>query len=203
MADAQVLVGAWLATGVDEDAAWASARQGPALETVASRLSAIPSPFLDPAVDVVALVRDAGIDGPLACAAHLDHLEVRRGAAVAVWLLASEHVVAPFEPALADGAPERLIDALALRLAPASDPLTWLADGERREEAARLALLWSGYLPARETREVARGHWDAVDSLRRNAALAKFAQEEEHRRAIAAKLADATAREATARYTRE
>jgi hypothetical protein len=201
--DATTLLGAWLATGADEDGAWTEARQGPPLADVASRLSAIPSPFLDPAVDVVALARDAGIDGPLACAAHLENIEVRRGAAVAVWLLASEQLVAPLEPSLADGAPERLIDALALRLAPASDPMTWLADGERRDEAARVALLWSGYVPANESAQVARSHWDAVDSLRRNEALAKFTEEEQHRRAIAAKLAEASAREATARYNRE
>ncbi len=194
---------AWFGTGADEAAEWARATQGPSLAGVEALLSAAPSPFLDAGVDVMALARDVGIVDSLACAPHIGALEVKRGAALGVWLIASEEFVAPLVPALSAGNAARMIDALALRLAPASDPLTWLAEGERREEAARCALLWCGYLPAGENPSTARSLWDGLDSLSRNAALARVQEEAQHRQAIAKKLADASAREASARYSRE
>lgn len=202
VAENEALV-AWFGTGAREDAEWAVARQGPSLADVEARLSAVPSPFLDANVDVVALARDAGIVDPLRCASHAGAIEVRRGAALGVWLIASEEFVAPLVPSLSAGKAARMIDALALRLAPASDPLTWLAEGERREEAARCALLWCGYLPAGENPATARSLWQGLDSLSRNAALAKVQEEEQHRQAIAKKLVEARSREASARYSRE
>ncbi len=115
---------AWFGTGAREESEWTVARQGPSLADVEARLSAVPSPFLAADVDVIALARDAGIVDPLACAPHMGALEVRRGAALGVWLVASEELVAPLVPSLSSGKAARMIDALALRLAPASDPLT-------------------------------------------------------------------------------
>lgn len=203
MVDPKALLGVWLATGADENAAWSAAVPGPAIADVASRLSAVPSPFLATGVDVMALARDVGVTAPLACEPYLGTELVARGAAFGVWLIASEALEVPLSPPIAEGATARMIDALALRLAPASEPITWLSDGERRDEAARFALLWSGYLPAGEDAVKARSLWAAVDSLVRNEALAKFNEEEQHRRAIANQLAAAKAREATARYSRE
>jgi hypothetical protein len=202
MADANVLLAAWSARATPEETAWSGARPGPALDAVAARLSSVPRAFLDERVSIAALAGDV-LGQALAATEHSTDARVRRGAAIGLWLLASEESVEPFAPPLAAGTGGLAVDALALRLASVVDPLDWLSDDERREEAARTFLLWSGYLPAGEDRATARALLDARDSLRRDAALAEAYAAHQHREEIARRLAEARAKEAAARYSSE
>lgn len=202
MADADELLRVWSTLAPPEAEAWALASPGPALDAVAVRLSSVPRPFLDDEVSLAALSGDV-IGAVCASAAHADDPRVRRGAAIGLWLLASEELVEPFRPSPAGPRAMRAVDALALRLAPVVDPLDWLSDDERREGAARTFLLWAGFLPAGEDRSTAQALWQARDSLRRSSALAEAYAAHEHRAEIARRLAEARAREAAARYSSE
>jgi hypothetical protein len=202
MAEADRILGVWAASAPGVDAQWDSLVPGPPLAAVAARLSSVPKPFLDEDVSIAALAGDI-LGGPVTAAAHADDGRVRQGAAIALWLVASEEIVEPFDPPLSHGQAALAVDALALRLAPVAAPLDWLSDDERREEAARTFLLWCGMLPAGEDAHTARSLLDARDSLQRNAALAEAFAEHNHRAEIARRLADARAREAAARYSSE
>lgn len=202
MAEADELLSAWAELAPNPDEQWQKARPGPSLAAVAARLASVPRPFLDDRVSIEALAGDV-LGGRIGAAPHTDDPRVRRGAALGLWLIASETVVEPFEPALSRGTVALAVDALALRLAPVAEPLDWLSDDERREEAARTFLLWAGYLPAGEDAVTAKSLLEARDSLRRNAALAEAYAEHSHRAEIARRLAEARAREAAARYSSE
>lgn len=193
---------AWRRLGFRIDDVWAGAKPGPDLDAVATRVSAIPAAFLAPEVDIESLATDVGV-AELACLEYVDNERVRMGAGVGLWLLASQETVDGFDPPLAAEGAARMVDSLAMRLAPVSDPRTWIADVDRREEAVRTALLWNGLLPAGEDAHHARGVLDTLDSLAHSELLARMEEEEKHRAAIAQKLADAAAREAAARYSRE
>ena len=202
MAEADELLSAWAELAPNPDEQWQKARPGPSLAAVAARLASVPRPFLDDRVSIEALAGDV-LGGRIGAAPRTDDPRVRRGAAIGLWLIASETVVEPFEPALSRGTVALAVDALALRLAPVAEPLDWLSDDERREEAARTFLLWAGYLPAGEDAVTAKSLLEARDSLRRNAALAEAYAEHSHRAEIARRLAGARAREAAARYSSE
>lgn len=194
---------AWYELGLDEDAAWRQAVPGPHLGAVAERLGSTPSDFLDERIDLAALASD--VFGTETLRAMLPALseerETLRGAAVGLWLLASQHVVAPFDPPLPDSGVA--VAALGLRLAPVVPPRQWLVDVARREEAARLFLLWCGRLPAGEDADTARSLARRLDSLARNQALASMATEHAHRLAVQRRLREQRAAEAAARYTHE
>lgn len=202
MAESDDLLRAWAALAPTEDAAWAAARPGPSVDAIGARLSSVPRPFLDEGVSLAALAGDVTGRAP-AAVAHAEDPRVRLAAAIGLWVLASEDLVAPFDPALSTGIGLRAVDALALRLAAVTDPLDWLSDAERREEAARTFLLWAGFLPAGEDVDTARALLDARDSLRRSAALADAYAAHRHREEIARRLAEARSREAAARYSSE
>ncbi len=207
MAETEALLAAWARRAGSEDNAWETAQPGPALDTVATRLSSVPRPFLDARVSLAALAGDIlGSDVPgegLACVGFADEERVRLGGAIGLWLVASEILIEPFSPRLPPATSPLAVDALALRLASTTDPRDWLSDDERREEAARTFLLWSGYLPAGESSQTARSLLDARDSLRRNTALAQAYAEHRHRADLARALAQARAKEAAARYSHE
>jgi len=203
VAKTEKLLQAWAEAGHDEKDAWQAAVEGPATIELAARLTTTPRPFLDPAVSIVALAGDILGSGELACAAYANDARVRSGAAVGLWLFASEEALSPFTPTLASGDRFAAVDALALRLASVSDPETWLWDDERREEAVRTFLLWSGFLPAGEDRDTARALLAARDSLSRQKALAEAFEVHRHRAEIARRLAEARASEAVARYNSE
>jgi hypothetical protein len=202
MADADELLRVWSTLAPPEGEAWGFARPGPPLDAVSARLSSVPRSFLDDDVSIAALSGDV-VGSACASAAYAADARVRRGAAIGLWLLASEEIVEPFRPSLAGPWARRAVDALALRVAPVVDPLDWLADDERREEAARTFLLWAGFVPAGEDRDTARALWQARDSLRRSSALAEAYAAYEHREEIARRLGEARAREAAARYSSE
>jgi hypothetical protein len=204
---AEPLIDEWLALGFDENAAWHSLQPGPPLGELTARLSSVPRDFLDPLLSLRALTGDVlgFVDGSLLTvilAAQNDDAR-RRGAALALWLWASEDVVGPLAPTLQQGTATRAIAALALRLAPVVDPAQWLARDRNREEAVRLFLLWCGQLPAGEDTAAARAMWDRHDSIRRNAALAASLREHQHRIEVTQALAAKRAAEAAARYTHE
>lgn len=207
MAETDALLAAWAARTTTEKLAWEAARPGPRLDAIATRLSSVPRPFLDARVSIVALAGDI-FDGKswvraLACLAFADDERVRLGAAIGLWLAASETLIEPFTPRLPPVGTPLAVDALALRLAPVADPRDWLSDDERREEAARTFLLWCGFLPAGESAKTAQSLLEARDSLRRNAAMAQAYAEHRHRAELARALKEARAREASARYTHE
>jgi hypothetical protein len=193
----------WADRGGAEDAAWRGLQPGPALAELAARLTTVPRPFLEATVSVRALAGDVLGETPLACLAFEAEGHVRTGAAIGLWLVASEDLLEPFSPPLRRDRLALAVDALAMRLATVVDPLDWVADDERREEAARVFLLWAGMLPAGEDAATARALLAARDSLQRNRALAEAFEEHRHRAEIARRLADARAREAAARYSSE
>ncbi|MET4157509.1 phosphohydrolase [Agromyces sp. PvR057] len=203
MADQDDLLAAWAVLVGDIDAVWAAARPGPSIDAVAARLASAPRAFLDDRVVLSALAGDVLGGRPLTALAFADDPRVRLGAALALWLVASEELVEPFVPAFRSGTPALAVDALALRVASVADPRDWLADDDRRDEAARTFLLWCGFLPAGEDAVAARSLLVARDSLARHRELADAYAEHRHRAEVARRLADARAKEAAARYSTE
>ncbi|MFG6444136.1 phosphohydrolase [Microbacterium sp. P07] len=193
----------WADRGGETDAAWSGVVEGPAIDEIAARLTSAPRPFLDERVSIAALTGDVLGTQPLACLAFVGERRVRTAAALGLWLVASESLVGSFSVPLRADRSALAVDALALRLGTVVDPLEWLSDDERREEAARTFLLWGGMLPAGEDVATARALLAARDSLQRNRALAEAFEEHRHRADVARRLADARAREAAARYSTE
>lgn len=203
MSDAPDPLERWAQSVPDEDTVWAAAIPGPTVDAVASRISRIPRPFLDDRVSLTALTGDVLGRPTVSSAEFGQDARVRAGAAMGLWLLASEELIAPFAPAIPFAAGPRAVDALGLRLAPVVSPSLWLIEDERREEAARLFLLWAGYLPGGEDARTARSLFEARDSLQRNSALAEAFAAHRHRADVARRLAEARAKEAAARYSHE
>jgi hypothetical protein len=188
---------------------------GPSADAVASRIGAVPKSFLDDKVGIVALAGDIlGSDRGRSqestdIVTVLDEVTTtassaaRRGAAIALWLWAGEEELGALAPPLARGHAARALAAMAFRLAAVVDPVEWISDAERRDEAARAFLFWSGQLPGGEDRGTAASLLAMRDSLQRNGALAAAAAEHAHRLEVTRKLQEARAREAAARYTHE
>lgn len=201
----------WFDLRLDEARVWDALAPGPSLDVVQTRLSSAPQAFLADAVSLPALVGDVLAGAPdhvrasaaaIAADAQPDPAS-RQGAALALWLWASDELLEPFAPPLDARWAHSSIGVLAFRLAPVAPPRRWLADDDTREEAARLFLLWSGRLPAGEDVPTARARWERRDSLARDAALRELVADEEHRRRIQAALAEKRAAEAAARYSHE
>lgn len=205
MAEVDELLRQWTELAPAEPAQWESLRPGPPVLAVATRLAGVPSAFLAPEVSLRALAGDVlGYQqaATLACTA-VDDPRVRRGGAVGLWMVAGETLLGPLDPPVSHPGSTLAVDALALRLAPLVDPADWIADPDRREEAARTFLLWNGQLPAGEDVDSARSALAARDSLQFNRALAAGFAEQQHRAELRRRLEDARAREAAARYSRE
>ncbi|TPW76282.1 phosphohydrolase [Schumannella soli] len=201
----------WFALRLDETRVWDALAPGPALEVVQTRISSAPQSFLAESISLRALTGDVLAEAPehvrttaaaIADGAQRDPAS-RQGAALALWLWASHELLAPFRPELDVRWAHSSIGALAFRLAPLVEPRRWLADGESREEAARLFLLWSGRTPAGEDAATARARWERRDTIARDAALRELVADEEHRRRVQAALAEKRAAEAAARYSHE
>ncbi len=186
---------AWFTLGYDEQAQWRRLSAGPPLAEVTGRLGGLPRDFLDDRVSLPALAADVlgahVLDTP-EVRALAGYPEARAGAAVGLWLVAGQ----PLSGLTA-------VAALGLRLAPVVPPARWLAEPDRREEAARLFLLWCGYHPAGETPEAAQTFADRLDSLSRDRELAVAAAEHLHRMEVQRRLRERRAQEAAARYTHE
>lgn len=223
---AETGLGRWLARGEDETAAWNSARPGPTADQIATRISGVPKDFLEGDVDLVALAGDVLDDifgrvvpgGPpsdQAAGVAGDAVRVlreivsgpsdaaRSAAAIALWIFASVDEFGPTSPPFGQYYAPRVIAALAWRLSDVVDPGEWLSDAERRDEAARTFLLWSGFLPGGEDLETARGLFAMRDSLQRNRAMADALAQQQHRLDVTRQLQEARAREAAARPSSE
>lgn len=206
----QGLLNLWLARDDDETAVWAELWDGPSVEELGTRLSTVPQTFLDDRVDITALAGDVLALDPgspvselTSAVAATGSSPARRAVAIALWLWASEDEVGSFSTPLRRQYVERTIAALAFRLAPVVDPTAWISDAERRDEAVRTFLLWSGQRPAGETDEAARGILAMRDSLQHSRALAEALQDHQHRLEVAKRLQAAQAKEAAARYSSE
>ncbi|MEP6842002.1 MAG: phosphohydrolase [Pseudolysinimonas sp.] len=199
----------WFSLGLDPETMWSQLRPGPSATEVASRLGSAPSDFLDPQVDISALAGDVlgptSQDPLLTTVLSLAEGDAacRAGAALALWLAASQDLVEPFDPPIVAGSSATGIAALALRLAPVVPPEQWLVNAEHREEAARLFLLWNGLQPSGEDLATARSRWDRRDSLVRDAALRQMMEDQQHRLDVQRALDDKRAVEAAARYSHE
>lgn len=202
MAETEAILAAWSERSGGEAEAWARARPGPRLDAIAARISGVPQEFLDERISLRALAGDI-LGAQLAAQRFDDDPRVRQGAAIGLWLAASEGLLEPFEPALSTGWPALAVDALALRVAPVAAPSAWTSDEERRIEAARTFLLWCGFLPAGEDAATAASLLAACDSLARDRALAEAYEGHRHRADIARKLQEARRKEAAARYSSE
>jgi hypothetical protein len=198
----------WFGENLDEEAVWSDLREGPSADEVAARLGTAPQSFLSDSVDLLALAGDVFDDVRVAASAA-ERVTLRGtrqsclGAALGLWLFASQELVGPFTVPLQDGFAARAVLALAFRLAPLVDPGRWLTDSERRDEAARTFLLWNGFLPRGEDHVQARSIYEMRDSIRRQGALAQALADHAHRMEVQRRLAEAKAEEAAARYSHE
>jgi HAMP domain-containing protein len=203
------LLDLWFARDEDETAVWDGLRDGPSLDELGTRLSTVPQSFLDMRVGITALAGDVlALDPGSRIADVTRQVEAggsraRRAAAIAIWLWASEEEVGPLSVPLRRQYRERTIAVLAFRLAHVVDPADWISDAERRDEAVRLFLLWSGQRPAGETDETAKAMLAMRDSLQHSRALADALQDHQHRLEVTRRLQAAQAREAAARYSSE
>ncbi|BBY28434.1 phosphohydrolase [Mycolicibacterium sediminis] len=205
--DPAAVLANWLAENLDEEAVWTGLREGPSVDEVAARLSTTPQSFLVDTVNVVALAGDVFDGARVVEAAE----RIRRrgtpqsvlGAAVGLWLFASQELVGPFSVPLRDDHAADAVLALAFRVASLVEPRRWLTDAERRDEAVRTFLLWNGLLPRGEDSAQARSIHEMRDSVRRESALAQAVADHAHRMEVQRRLADAKAEEAAARYNHE
>lgn len=120
-----------------------------------------------------------------------------------LWLVASQELAGPFSAPLREDRLDRALVTMAMRLAAVAEAPRWVEEAERREEAARTFLLWSGQLPAREDERNARALLARLDSAARAEALERARRDREHRAEIRRRLEDARAREAASRYSPE
>jgi hypothetical protein len=219
--DAEVLLELWFARGEDDIIAWRQCVPGPSVAEIATRLSLVPPAFLADRVAILPLaehILDVEYSSTARTAAGvrsrrvLDVVEqvratgsgaARRGAALVLWLWASDDLHGPLSVPLTVVLHDRALAALAFRLAAVVDPAEWVRDADRRDEAARQFLFWSGHLPAGEDEATAKSILAMRDSLQQNSALAQTLADHEHRLEVSRRLREARAREAAARYSSE
>lgn len=217
----EALLDIWFAREQDEVGVWNTCLPGASAAEIATRLSLAPAAFLADDVDVVQLAENIleteyGASGTTPPDRRRQEVlriadqvratgsgAARRGAALVLWLWASDDVNGPLSVPLSPVWYERALAALSLRLAAVVDPAEWVRDADRRDEAARTFLLWSGHLPAGEDETTARSILAMRDSLQQNTALAQTMADHEHRLQVTKRLQEARAREAAARYSNE
>jgi len=219
--DTEVLLELWFAREDDVDIAWRQCVPGPGVAEIATRLSLVPPAFLADGVAILPLAEHilGGEYGSMertgvGLRAHrvlsvADQVRAtgsgaaRRGAALVLWLWASDDLHGPLTVPLSVVSRDRALAALAFRLAAVVDPAEWVRDADRRDEAARQFLFWSGHLPAGEDQATAMSILAMRDSLQQNAALTQTLADHEHRLEVSRRLREARAREAAARYSSE
>ncbi|MFW0782993.1 hypothetical protein AAFP35_00605 [Gordonia sp. CPCC 206044] len=213
----EILLRSWAECELDVEQAWHELEvdddltAGPHVGELTARLATVPGWFLTDPLRVRPLAGDVLGDGAAhretnRVAALIDDLDVdeaRTAAGLALWLWASQDVIGPYSRPLRKGRAHRVLATFAFRLA-ATVPLRDLIGvADRREEAARTFLLWSGQRPENEDPIGARSLLDARDSLARNAFFAEALARHQHRLEVSRQLAAARAREAASRYGSE
>jgi hypothetical protein len=219
--EAEALLELWFARGEDDAIAWRQCVPGPSAAEIATRLSLVPPAFLAGGVGILPLAEhilgmEYGATEQTAAGVRVHRvLEVveqvratgssaaHRGAALVLWLWASDELHGPLSVPLTAVLHDRALAALAFRLAAVVDPAEWVRDADRRDEAARQFLFWHGHLPAGEDEATAQSILAMRDSLQQNAALAQTLADHEHRLEVSRRLREARAREAAARYASE
>jgi len=219
--DSEALLDIWFAREQDDVIVWRTCLPGASTAEIATRLSLAPAAFLADDVDVLQLAENileteygaSGMTPPdrrrQEVLRIVDQVRAtgsgaaRRGAALVLWLWASDDLNGPLSVPLSPVWYGRALAALSFRLAAVVDPAEWVRDADRRDEAARTFLLWSGHLPAGEDEATARSILAMRDSLQQNTALAQTMADHEHRLQVTKRLQEARAREAAARYSNE
>ncbi|POH66933.1 phosphohydrolase [Cryobacterium zongtaii] len=219
--DSEVLLAVWFAREQDDMLVWRTCLPGASTAEIATRLSLVPASFLADDVAILPLAENilemeygaVGSTPPDRRGQEVLRIvdqvratgsaAARRGAALVLWLWASEDLNGPLSVPLSPVWYGRAMAALSFRLAAVVDPAEWVRTADRRDEAARTFLLWSGHLPAGEDEATARSILAMRDSLQQNAALAQTMAEHEHRLQVTKQLQEARAREAAARYSNE
>lgn len=190
---------------------------GPPLEELTHRLAETPEDFrAEPrigasgAVDVAAVVRDF-LERVSARAIPLDLAPFTAQAGdrdrgrlsfvlVVCWLLDTPWFQ---KQALDWNALLATLTEVPRELAAHGDVTKLLADAERREELARVALARLGYRPAGETRTQAQDRLQSISASERTRLLAASRAAEERARKIREELARKAAQEAADKWTRE
>lgn len=192
---------------------------GPQLEVLTRRLAETPTEFLAPprigkagTVHVAAVVNDvaARLGGRLDAVA-LANLRSDSGgdagrlavAAVLAWLLADDWFVAAQPMRTAPEGVLDLFDATAAELADATKAQQFVADPERREELARVALARLGLHPSGESASQAADRLSAISGMERRRLLVASRAAEVRAEKIRAALARQAAEEAADKWTRE
>jgi len=219
--DSEALLDIWFAREQDDVIVWRSCLPGASVAEIATRLSLVPAAFLADDVAVLQLAENIleieyGASGTTSPDRRRQEVlrivdqvratgsgAARRGAALVLWLWASDDLNGPLSVPLSPVWHGRAMAALSFRLAAVVDPAEWVRDADRRDEAARTFLLWSGHLPAGEDEATARSILAMRDSLQQNTALAQTMADHEHRLQVTKRLQEARAREAAARYSNE
>ena len=219
--DSEALLDIWFAREQDNVIVWRTCQPGASTAEIATRLSLVPAAFLADDVDVLQLAENIlemeyGASGATPPDRRRQEVlrivdqvratgsgAARRGAALVLWLWAGDDLNGPLSVPLSPVYYGRAIAALSFRLAAVVDPAEWVRDADRRDEAARTFLLWSGHLPAGEDEATARSILAMRDSLQQNTALAQTMADHEHRLQVTKRLQEARAREAAARYSNE
>ena len=192
---------------------------GPQLELLTRRLAETPAEFLAPprigtggTVHVAAVVNDvaARLGGRLPPAAlaglrsdSADDAPRLAVAAVLAWLLADDWFMAA-QPmrTVAEGLLD-LFDTTAADLARSTRAQQFVADPERREELARVALARLGFHPFGESATQAADRLTAISGMERRRLLLASRAAEARAEKIRAALARQAAEEAADKWTRE
>ena len=192
-------------------------REGPALELLTRRLAETPADFLaEPRIGRAGSVEVAAVVGDLL--ALLDgyptqgQIEPFRAGEAALdrnrlclvlllcWLLADEWFRRDRPEA---GAVVALLDERARELAAQTAAGRFVADPDRREELARLALAAFGARPAGESPAQAQDRLTQISSTERSRVMLAARAAEERARAVREALARKAAQESADKYTRE
>lgn len=192
-------------------------REGPELETLTRRLAETPEDFLaEPRIGRAGRIATAAVAGDLlrllGAVVPAERLDTFTGSdpardrnrlavvLVLCWLLADDF----FRDAAP--APEPLLGLLAdeaAALAEQAPATRFVADPDRREELARLALARLGYRPAAETLAQAQDRLTTLSSTERARVLAAARAAEERSREIREALLRKQAEESADKWTRE
>lgn len=174
------------------------------LSRLTRRLVETPADFLAPETSVPAVVSDLlvatggpGLDERSALPFESSEQNWLRIVLISCWLLADDELMARSDP-------QRVwhyLTEVLLPLADFVDAAKFVADPDRREELARLALRSLDLLPDGETEAQAADRLTTVDTVRRYEVLQAAKAAEERAAAVRKAMEEQRAKEAAARYS--